>query len=125
MRVTLILPARNDSWVVGAASRSTYRRLLTAGVALHEFRGGLLHAKTLTVDGQVTLLGSTNLDLRSFDLNFENNLLLQAAATTADVRARQHQYINQSVPVTLDEVLHWPWYRRIWHNMMATVGPLL
>ena len=125
VQVTLILPARNDSWVVGAASRSTYRRLLTAGVALHEFRGGLLHAKTLTVDGQVTLIGSTNLDLRSFDLNFENNLLLQDAATTADVRARQHHYINQSVPVTLDEVLHWPWYRRIWHNMMATVGPLL
>src|SRR5256885_10100937 len=72
VQVTLILPARNDSWIVGAASRSTYRYLLRAGVILHEFRPGLLHAKTLCVDGQVALVGSTNLDLRSFDLNFEN-----------------------------------------------------
>src|SRR4029077_5882290 len=55
---TIVLPARNDSWIVGAASRSYYADLLGAGVRIHEYQGGLLHAKSLTLDGEVTLIGS-------------------------------------------------------------------
>lgn len=123
--VTLILPARNDSWIVGAASRSTYWQLLNAGVQIHEFHPGLLHAKTLCVDDTLTLMGSTNLDLRSFDLNFENNVLLHDPTTTGAVRARQAQYIAQSSPVTLDAVRAWPWWQRVWHNLLATISPVL
>ena len=115
----------NDSWVVAAASRSYYHRLLSAGCVIHEFAGGLLHAKTLTPDGRVTLVGSSNLDLRSFDLNYENNILLQDACVTRAVRHRQDDYIASSNPVTLDEVNAWPRYRRIWHNTVATIGPVL
>lgn len=125
VRVTLVLPRRNDSWIVAGASRSTYDRLLTAGVAIHEYRHGLLHAKTLTVDDELTLIGSANLDLRSFDLNFENNLLLQDPATTAAVLTRQQHYLAQSVPVTLQDVRGWPWWRRMWNNALATAGPVL
>ena len=53
--VTLILPARNDDFAVGAASRSYYADLLDAGVRIFEFEGGLLHAKTLTLDGELAL----------------------------------------------------------------------
>ncbi len=123
--VTLIFPKVNDSWVVAAASRSYYHRLLSAGCVIHEFAGGLLHAKTLTLDGRVTLVGSSNLDLRSFDLNYENNILLQDACVTRAVRHRQDDYIASSHPVTLDEVNAWPRYRRIWHNTVATIGPVL
>jgi len=123
--VTLIFPKRNDSWIVGAASRSTYHRLLKAGVSILEFRNGLLHAKTLTVDDDLTLIGSANIDLRSFDLNYENNMLLQDVSTTAAVRARQQSYMDQADPVTLEQVQQWPWWRRIWNNVMATLGPVL
>lgn len=125
VQVRLILPARNDSWIVAAASRSNYARLLSAGVLIHEFRSGLLHAKTLTVDGELTFMGSTNLDLRSFDLNFENNVLLQDEGVTAAVMARQDAYVAASWPVTLDEVRAWPVHRRIWNNVLATLGPVL
>ncbi|MCB2069816.1 MAG: cardiolipin synthase, partial [Ottowia sp.] len=125
VRVTLVVPRRNDSWIVAGASRSHYEQLLAAGVAIHEFRGGLLHAKTLTVDDELTFMGSTNLDLRSFDLNFENNVLLQDAATTTAVAERQAAYIAQADAVTLDEVRRWPWPRRLWNNALATLGPVL
>ncbi|EEB85053.1 cardiolipin synthase [Roseobacter sp. GAI101] len=125
VKVTLIFPKNNDSWVVAAASRSYYRKLLSAGCSIHEFTGGLLHAKTLTLDGCVTLIGSSNLDLRSFDLNYENNILLQDADITRAVRHRQDDYIASSDPVTLDEVKAWPRYRRIWNNTVATIGPVL
>lgn len=123
--VTLIFPQVNDSWIVAAASRSYYRRLLEAGCVVHEFKDGLLHAKTITVDGKVSLVGSSNLDLRSFDLNYENNILLQDTATTSAIFERQNAYIRQSNPVSVGSVLVWPWYRRIWNNVVATIGPVL
>ncbi|MCW1404380.1 phospholipase D-like domain-containing protein [Novosphingobium sp. MW5] len=70
--MVLILPARNDLRMVGWASRAAYASLIGAGVDIHEFTPGLLHAKTLTVDGGLALIGSANLDRRSFELNFEN-----------------------------------------------------
>ena len=125
VRVSLIFPARNDSWIVGGASRSNYQRMLSAGIHIHEFTPGLLHAKTLCVDGVVTLMGSTNLDLRSFGLNFENNVLLQNHHVTQAVRGRQNDYMRQSQPVTLEQVRAWPWHLRIWSNLLATLSPLL
>ncbi|PIE82819.1 MAG: cardiolipin synthase [Candidatus Contendobacter odensis] len=125
VRVTLIFPERNDSWIVAAASRSYYRKLLEAGCEIHEFQGGLLHAKTLTIDGKVSLIGSTNLDLRSFDLNYENNILLQDTATTEAIRKRQGDYIASARPVTLAGVRSWSYPKRIWNNVIATIGPIL
>ncbi len=123
--VTLIYPKRNDSWIVAAASRSYYHKLLEAGCIIHEFKDGLLHAKTLTIDGKVSLIGSSNLDLRSFDLNYENNILLQNEGITQAVYDRQQDYISRSEGVELPTVLAWRWYRRIWNNVIATIGPVL
>ena len=125
VEVTLIVPSKNDSWVVAAASRSYYRRLLEAGCKIREFEGGLLHAKTFTMDGQITLVGSSNLDLRSFDLNYENNILLQDDTTTSAVRERQRAYIDASTKVTLATVRAWSPARRVWNNVVATIGPIL
>ena len=61
---------------MAAASHSYYPQLLDAGVRIYEYVGGLLHTKSMTVDGEVTLIGSANIDRRSFELNFENNILL-------------------------------------------------
>lgn len=123
--VILIFPKTNDSWIVAAASHSYYRRLLEAGCVIYEFKNGLLHAKTLTIDGKMGMLGSSNLDLRSFDLNYENNILFQDAALTVEIRNRQADYIQQSDTVRLDDVLNWRFSRRIWNNVVATVGPVL
>ncbi len=87
--------------------------------------GGLLHAKTLTIDGKLALIGSTNLDLRSFDLNYENNVLIYDEAVAADIKTRQHQYISSSDNVSLNIVNEWSLFRRIWNNVIATIGPVL
>ncbi|GLR63831.1 cardiolipin synthase [Marinospirillum insulare] len=125
VKVTLIFPKKNDSWIVAAASHSYYRRLLDAGCTIFEHRKGLLHSKILTVDGKVSLIGSSNLDLRSFDLNYENNLLLQDRQLTQAINERQFTYIEGSDEVKLPEVLNWPFYRRISNNVVATLGPIL
>ena len=122
---TIIFPARNDDFAVKAASQSYYEDLLRAGVKICEYLPGLLHAKTMTVDGEITLIGSANMDRRSFDLNYENNILLCDAAMTAAVRDRQMSYLADSLPVTQETVLNWSWRTRLWNNALAVVGPVL
>ncbi len=125
VRVTLIFPQRNDSWIVAAASRSFYQAILQSGASIHEYTAGLLHAKTLTIDGCVTFLGSSNMDLRSFDLNYENDILLQDIATTRAIEERQRDYLRQSRPVTILQVKGWSLPHRLWNNAIATIGPVL
>jgi cardiolipin synthase len=125
VETTIIFPARNDSWIVAAASRSYYADLLVAGVNIHEYEGGLLHTKSLTVDGELTLIGSANMDRRSFDLNYENNILFHDAALTRDVRQRQQDYLSRSRPVGRDDVVRWSTPRRLWNNSIAIMGPLI
>lgn len=122
---TIVFPARNDSWIVGAASHSYYRDLLAAGVRIYEYEGGLLHTKSLTLDGEISLIGSANMDRRSFELNYENNILLYDPVLTAQLRDRQNSYIAQSRPVTLEAVASWPVRRRLWNNTIAMLGPVL
>jgi cardiolipin synthase len=122
---TILFPARNDSWTVAAASRSYYADLLAAGVTIYEYVGGLLHTKSLTIDGEITLIGSANMDRRSFDLNYENNILFYDQKLTTAMRARQQEYIAQSKHVSQEEVGAWPVSRRLWNNSIATLGPLL
>lgn len=122
---TLVLPARNDSWFVAAASRSYYSELLDAGVCIKEYNGGLLHAKTLTVDGEMTLIGSANMDRRSFDLNFENNILFSDMNLTQTVRHRQEEYIAQASPVSKADVSAWPLLYKLRNNIMAILSPVL
>jgi cardiolipin synthase len=122
---TIIFPARNDSWIVGAASRSYYADLLRAGVKVHEYQGGLLHTKSLTVDGELSLIGSANMDRRSFDLNYENNILFYDLGLTGEVRRRQQDYLGCSRRITEEMVAAWSTARRLWNNGIAMIGPLL
>ena len=110
---------------MGAASRSYYADLLAAGVKVHEYQGGLLHTKSLTVDGELTLIGSANMDRRSFDLNYENNILFYDPALTGEVRRRQQDYLARSHRITEENVRAWSTPRRLWNNSIAMMGPLL
>lgn len=125
IKVTVIFPEKNDSWVVSAVSHWYYEQLLKSWVVIYEYVGWLLHAKTLTIDNKISLIGSTNIDLRSFDLNYENDILLQDTKITNDIFNRQQYYISKSKLVLIEDVKKWPISRRIWNNFMATVWPIL
>jgi cardiolipin synthase len=125
VETTIVFPARNDSREVAAASHSYYRELLEAGVKIHEYVGGLLHTKSMTIDGEGTLIGSANMDRRSFELNYENNILFYDPALTAEMRHRQDTYLASSHPVTVEMVEQWSMVRRLWNNTIAMLGPVL
>ena len=125
VRTLMLFPKRNDSRIVAAASRSYYKDLIDAGVEIYEYRPGLLHAKTMVVDRCVGLIGSANLDRRSFELNFENNILFDDRAFAGELRARQDQYLAQCDRVTRDDVNRYGLVLRLWQNLLATLSPML
>jgi cardiolipin synthase len=125
VNTTILFPARNDSRIVRAASESYYAGLLDAGVQIFEYAGGLLHTKSLTLDGTITLIGSANMDRRSFELNYENNILICDEKLTLEMRQRQEWYLEQSHPVTSEMVSRWSVSRRLWNNTIAMLGPVL
>jgi len=94
-------------------------------VDIQEYVGGLLHSKTLTLDGEVTLIGSANMDRRSFDLNFENNILIYDSQLTKALRRRQQKYMDSANNVSKETVAQWSITRRLWNNFIAMLGPVL
>jgi cardiolipin synthase len=77
-RVQLMLPNRCDVPALIAAARSFYAKLLGAGIEIYERQSAVLHAKTLTIDGHTTVIGSTNLDYRSIEYNLELSAIIRS-----------------------------------------------
>ena len=102
VRVELILPAKLDTWVVLEAGRSFYTELLEAGVRIYELEGRLLHAKTATIDGVWSTVGSTNLDYRSLAHNDELNVVILGPEFAARMDAAFAADVAESTPITLD-----------------------
>jgi cardiolipin synthase len=101
VQVTLIVPARVDSRLVRYASRAFQADLIRAGVRVALYQGGLLHTKSITVDGRYCLFGSVNLDPRSLRLDFEITLAVYDEDFTRAVRQLQQTYVEKSVLLDL------------------------
>ena len=91
---------------------------------IYEYEGGLLHAKSLTIDGELLLIGSANMDRRSLELNYENNILVYDPDLTEAMRTRQREYIERSRDVTVGQVARWSLPRKLLNNTVAILGPL-
>jgi len=111
--------------LVGLAQRSYYEELLLSGVRIHRYRDKLLHAKHLTIDGELALIGSSNVDVRSFVLNSEVSLVCYDAAVTAELRAVQEGYFAESDLLDYEGWVRRPFAVRLSENLARLVSPLL
>ena len=122
VEVQIIFPRRNDSRIVGAISRAYYPVLARAGVRIFEYGGGLLHAKTIVADDLLALIGSSNMDRRSLDLNFENNILFESELLAAQLRDRQRRWFTDAIEIDHDEATSRPMPRRLFDNLLSIIG---
>ncbi len=125
VEVTVLIPAEVDSVLVRLASQAHKGELISAGVRVALFRGGLLHTKSIMVDGEFSLFGSLNLDARSLHLNFEITLAVYDAGFTSALRELQQTYISQSDSIDFDEWQSRSRARRLVENTARLVSPLL
>ena len=123
--VTLIVPRHVDSHLVRFASQAHQGDLLAAGVRIFMFDGGLLHTKSVTVDGRISLFGSLNLDPRSIWLNFEITLGIFNPTFTQELRALQQSYLDDAEELTLAVWQNRSFLMRLTENVARLVGPLL
>lgn len=112
IEVSLILSARNNQRLTAAAQRSWYEDLLEAGVRIALYQPYFLHAKHLRVDDDVALIGSINLDIRSFALNAEVGLLCYDRAVADRLRAIEAAYLADAEQPTLHSWRQRPAWQR-------------
>ena len=99
VKVTLVIPARVDSRLIRYATPALLESLITAGIKVAKFDGGLLHTKSITVDDSFCVAGSVNMDMRSLWLNFEISLFVYHPGFCKQLRELQQLYIKQSTYV--------------------------
>jgi cardiolipin synthase len=120
VEVRLVVSKQIDQYLVGLGQRAFYEELLEAGVRIHSYETRFLHAKHLTVDDQIALIGSSNMDIRSFALNAEVMLVVYDANVVADLRRIQERYFEGSTEITKEA-----WARRPgWHRVLQNVARL-
>jgi len=125
VEVTIVLPEKVDSWLVSLASGSNIEDLLDAGVRIVRYREGLLHTKAVTVDRSIGLIGSVNLDMRSFWLNFEITLFVYDTEFAARLHDMQMEYARASEPIEPAKWKQRGLPRRFAENFVRLLGPLL
>ena len=125
VKVTLIVPKLNDSTLVAWSSRSYYGDLLSVGVNIAEFHGGLLHTKSLLIDRHIAVFGSVNFDQRSLRLNFEISLLVYDEGFCATLNALIDSYLRQSDFVDPVDWVKRPRWRVLLENAAHLTSPLL
>ena len=125
VNVTLIVPKLNDSTLVAWSSRSFYADLMSAGVNIAEFHGGLLHTKSLLIDKRVAIFGSVNFDQRSLRLNFEISLIVYNDEFCAKLETLIDSYLVQSDMVNPVSWAKRPRWRVLLENAAHLASPLL
>lgn len=104
MQVELFVSEEGDQAMVYHAQRSYYEALLRAGVKIWMYRRPfILHSKSLTVDDDFAVIGSSNMDMRSFGLNLEVSMLVRGKEFVSDMRVVEDEYRSLSRELTLEE----------------------
>ena len=122
VNMTVIVPGSNtDQRWVRLASRRMWKELLRGGVRIFEYRPAMTHAKILIVDDQWAVLGTTNIDNRSFEHNDEANLAIRDTRVTARLTSDFDRDLARS-----REILLSTWRRRpLWEKLIGTVAWIL
>jgi cardiolipin synthase len=125
VEVSLIVPLHPDHLLTAAAGRAHFGRLIDGGISIWQYRPGLLHAKTVTIDDALAIVGSANIDVRSFNLNFELSVLIYGPAETNRLREIQLGYIKDSRRIECDAWSTRPALRRYTDSAVSLLSPLL
>jgi cardiolipin synthase len=123
--IHLVLSERAHQLLVSLAQNSYYEELLEAGVKILLYRNNFLHAKFLTIDDSVSLVGSSNMDIRSFVLNAEQVLVIYDASVTECLQAELQRYIFQCRPLVLEQWRRRPFRLAFAEHLSRLLSPLL
>lgn len=123
--VRLILPGVSDSKLVNAAARSYFGELLYSGVRIYLYQKGFIHSKTMVIDNSLSIVGSANMDGRSFDLNFEINAVIYSEPFCKELTTSFENDLKDSIEVSLEDWIQRPWWKELFDAIARLFSPLL
>ncbi len=125
LSVKLLVPGKSDSRLVNAASKANYNALLKAGVEIYLYQKGFVHAKTMITDGKLSMIGTANMDYRSFDLNFEVNAIVYDLAFAEKLRAVFFEDIKHAKKINEREWSNRAFYLKLGDRLARLFSPAL
>ncbi|MGC4104106.1 cardiolipin synthase [Ferruginibacter sp.] len=125
LKVKLLVPGISDSRIVNAAARSYYAKLLETGVEIYLYKKGFIHAKTMVADGKLSVVGTANMDYRSFELNFEVNAVIYDTAFAAEMRNVFFEDIKHAEKIDKQQWLARPYYVQLPEKLARLFSPVL
>ncbi|MFO8000323.1 MAG: cardiolipin synthase [Marinilabilia sp.] len=123
--VRVIIPERSDAFVALLCSRSYIREMLEAGVQFYFYQKGFLHCKTLVADDKIGIVGSANMDFRSFEQNFEATAFIYDKDTAKEMKETFLEDQADSEIVLLPEWLDRPYIEKVKESFARLFSPLL
>ncbi|HTE00171.1 MAG TPA: cardiolipin synthase [Mucilaginibacter sp.] len=125
VKVKLLVPGKSDSAFVDSASRSNYGELLESGVEIYLYQKGFVHAKTIVSDGQLSIIGTANMDHRSFELNFEVNSMIYDTPTAQQLRNAFYNDIKDAKQINPKTWKRRPLYKQLPERLIRLLSSLL
>ncbi len=123
--VRVLVPWPSDQSIADRAACSAFTQCLQAGIRLFGYRGGQLRAKTCTIDGQWTTVGSAHLDLLSSVVNYECNVEIYDASISAQMQDLFARDTADAVELSLPRWMNRPWYIKLRERLLAPLRFLL
>ncbi len=123
--VRIITPHIYDKWYVHLLTRSHYPQLIKAGVRVYEYEPGFMHGKMYVSDDEICMVGTCNMDFRSFYLHFECGVMFYAAKVIEDVKRDILNCQRICHEVTLEDTNQIPIYMRVVRSVLKLFAPLL
>lgn len=116
-----MIPEKPDSAIVGSASKFYFTELLNAGVKIFLFKKGFVHAKTVVADSRLSVVGTANMDIKSFDLNFEIMPVIYGAQFARQMEDMFHTDLTECREVTQEEWIK----QKTWQKLIYAIARLI
>jgi cardiolipin synthase len=123
--VRVLLPGRADHRLVLSAARSYYEELLEVGIRIFESHRGFIHGKTLAIDGRYGSVGSANMDVRSFELNFETSAFVHSADFARVLQKEHEQETQSAAEIDLETFRRRPRSHKFKQSVAQILSPIL
>lgn len=123
--VRIVVPHKPDKWYVHAITKSNYRIFLENGIRIFEYTPGFIHSKNFLADDQMGVVGSANLDFRSYYLNFESGALMYKSDAIEGLIKDFDETFEKSIEITLEDIKNVPLYKRFVRAFIGMFSSLL
>ena len=125
IEVKMLLPTKSDSFIVNTTTQSYFQELMSAGVKIYTYNKGFVHAKTMVCDEKIAIIGTANLDNRSFDLNFEVNAIIYDEDIAKELKEIYDKDLIMSTQIVPDEWEQRPWYMKLLERLLHLFSSLM